>query len=1036
MSAVEKYLRQPHLIAALILIGAAMGILSFTRLPYNLFPDTHYPTVAVILVWPGASAQDVQAEVAREVDRELAGLNRCRSVRAVSRTGVAAVTAEFEYGKGIESALGDVRSALDRITASLPRQLQPPRIFPVTDATAPVATMAVRAPPDSDMPLFRVRQICANGLREALLRIKGVSDVEIFGGHAPQVRIELDPDRMASFGIGLEGILAAVSVQNRNIPGGVLKNGPGQFQLTLQGRSVDPERLEEIVLSRGPDGPVRLGDVAGIVVSERDRFSFFHGSGRPAIGVNILRSESGHVTETLGSLEERLPELRREFSNLDMEIVDTTGELIRTSIANMISALRDAVLLTIGVVFLLLARPRATLLTAVSIPCTFLLTFAGMGLLGLELNIVTMTGIILAIGLLVDDSIVVIESIDRHLRTQGKTRWRAVVDGTREIYLADFSGTLTTVAVLLPIMFLGGYTQKILRPLCMVLTLALLSSYAVSITVIPLLAPRLKGSTRLEELLGRGLQRVSGRIMNALQSMFTALYRFAASRRLLFIVLGAGLLVVSMRQVPLIGRDLMPPMDTGILMVDFRAGSGASLERTEEVASAMEARIREMNGLEKMSALGGSESGVISFGAERTPQEGHITAHFVDRFHRKRSIWDIQRELREEFRDIPGLHSFRVYGYGATPLSSISAPVDVRVSGPDPQVLDRIADRVAERLRSVRGLTGITRSWYMDKPEIVLDADRDRLARHGLTPRDLSRTLNAATQGLDASLLRVPEQTGYGISLRFRPERSEGLQDLRELPVATSEGHVPLGELGDFRRVRTQSSMVRQDMQQAVDVYGYRDTASISFIQGQVRERLRDLQLPGGYRLSQEGEIKNMRESFSRLGGALLVALVLVYFSMVPTFRSFLHPVTIMGAIPLAFIGVSWSLLLAGRHFCMPAFMGMILLSGLVVNNSILLLDYTRRAREGGAGREEALEAAIRTRTRPIVMTAASTIAGMLPIALELAIGLERLSPLAVAAIGGLIASTFLTLIYVPVIYSLADDARARLGEKSGPAGR
>jgi multidrug efflux pump subunit AcrB len=693
----------------------------------------------------------------------------------------------------------------------------------------------------------------------------------------------------------------------------------------------------------------------------------------------------------------------------------------------MVSSLRSAVLLTVFVIFLLLARTRATALTVISIPFTFLLTFAGMRLLGLELNIVTMTGIILAVGLLVDDSIVIIENIDRHYRSGGESAYRAARSGTREIYLADFSGTLTTVSVLLPIMFVGGYPQQILRPLALTLSLALIFSYLVSITVIPLLAPYLLGSSRMEDKVARLLEWLSSWIIAPLQSFFVYIYQTGSRLRWLFIPLGMIVLVLSMRQMPLAGKDLMPPMDTGILMVEFETASGTPVEQTQKTVVRMEDILKKYSGVVRMSTVGGAEPGVISFGAERTPQEGVITVHFVDRFTRDKSIWEIESELRTAFAQLPGIERFSVYEYGATPLSSISAPIDVQIAGPDPQILDGLAAEAEDRLQEVPGLNGISRSWDRSKEEVAITLDHRRMAAYGITVSQISRILSATTQGIQVSTLRVPGQKDIQVRVRLAADDAWSIQDLRDVTVMSAQGPIPLREVADFEHSLTQDRFIRDDLQSVVNIYAYRDTMAISHLQAGVEKALAKMEIPPGYSFSQEGEIKYMNESFSRLGQAILISLVLLYFSLIPIFRSFGQPIVIMVAIPLAFIGVSWGMLLAGKHFCMPASMGMILLSGIVVNNSILLLDFINQARTNGLARQEAIVQAIQTRTRPIVMTAASTMAGMLPIAMEMAVGLERLSPLAVVAIGGLLVSTFLTLVYVPIFYTVFDDVLKKL---------
>jgi len=1026
MSFLERYLENPHFITALLVLGVVLGFLSFRKMPLNLFPDANYPRIAVVLVWPGASARDVEDKVARPVEKELATLDLVRKVRSFCRDEVAAVSVEFEYEKSLDSAEVDVSAALDRIWAKLPRGLLPPRIFRVSDATTPVCTLAVRPRPGSPLDLAKVRQIADNELREALLRIPGVAQVEVFGGYLPEIRVEVDRDRLARYGLSLSQVISALYAQNLNIPGGLLIRDRDQILIKVAGEVLSREKLGDLVVASIGGGEIHLRDVAEIRTLYAERQSLFHGNGHPAIGINILRPEKGHVTDTLEALKRELPRIKKMFPELVIEVADTQENLIRTSISNLIGALRDAIVLTVGVIFLFLARTRMTLLAAVSIPFTYFITFFGMRILGLELNIVTLTAVIIAVGLLVDDAIVVIENIDRHLR-MGKPPREAALSGTKEVWLADFAGTLTTVVVLLPIMFVGGYAGKILRPLATVLTVALLTSYVISITVIPLLAPKLLKADGHRNLLERILYRASETLLEPLRSFFTGLFTLAEKRRLFFIGLAVVLLVLSLRQMPLVGRDFMPPMDTGIVKIAFETEPNTTLERTEALVERMEEIIRKSPGYLRMATVVGSEPGVISFGAERLPQQGLITVHFVDRFHRRETIWEIEDRLREEFSRLPGLQYVHVYEFGATPLSSIAAPVEVMISGPDPRVLDRLAGEVQARLYRVRGLVSISRSWDMEKREVHLRLDLERLKRLGLSPLAVAEAIRGAFSGAKATVLRVPGEDGYGVTVRFPAGQRSSLADLRTLEIPTERGPVPLNEFAEFEVVKTLTVFTRENLSPVVNIRGYRNTTAITHLQSQVERLLEDVSLPPGYRISQEGEIKPMKEAFERLKGALLVSLILLYFALVPTFRSFGHPLTIMVAVPLSLIGAIWGLLFVGRHFCMPAAMGLVLLSGIVVNNSIILIDFIEKARARGASRREAVFSAIRVRTRPIVMTAASTITGMLPIALERALGLERLSPLAVVAIGGLAVATLLTLLYVPLFYTLFEDLKNKL---------
>jgi multidrug efflux pump subunit AcrB len=440
----------------------------------------------------------------------------------------------------------------------------------------------------------------------------------------------------------------------------------------------------------------------------------------------------------------------------------------------------------------------------------------------------------------------------------------------------------------------------------------------------------------------------------------------------------------------------------------------------------MEEIINKMPAVVRVSATVGSEPGVVSFGSGRIPQQGLITIHLIDRFHRKESLWQIEDRLRAEFKKIAGLKYVDVYDYGATAMSSVKANVDIMISGPDTRIIDSIGSDVMNRLKPVRGLTSISRNWTYDKKEITFKVDMEKAALYGMSPVAISQQIAPAVRGGISSVFRVPGQDGYFIRVQFEQKARNTMQDIAAMLIQTPKGAVPVKELGALSLLRTQTSLSRQYLQPTLDIYGYRSTTAMSHIHDGIDKALQGIALPPGYTIAQEGELKQMKDSFGKLGAALMIGLVLLYFSLVPAFKSWIHPLTIMSAIPLALIGAIWSMMLTGKHQCQPSFMGMILLAGIVVKNSILLIDFIEERREKGGGIMEAIIGSVRVRTRPILMTAVGTAVGMIPIAFEWAIGLERLSPLAVVAIGGLMVSTFLTLVYVPILYSLFDELKEK----------
>jgi multidrug efflux pump subunit AcrB len=885
----------------------------------------------------------------------------------------------------------------------------------MTLALSPAAGYAV--------DLATIRELADNQIKEELLRSPGIANVEVFGGHQPEIQVIVDPDRLDRFGVSLPEIMGALSAQNQNIPQGLLIQRGSQYLFKIEGAARQASDLEQLVVARRAAGTVHLRDVARVRPGTQEPQSAYHGNGTEAIGVNILRAQSGHALEAIAAAERVVPSLKDRFPFIDFAVSYTQKDLIDLSVTNMLDALRDAILITVLVIFLFLGSVRTTVLCAISIPFTYLITFAVMWMFGFEFHMVTLTGVILAVGMLLDDAIVVIENIERHYREKQADVRAMVAGGTEEVMLAIFSGTYATIVVLLPIIFIGGYVQTVLRPLSLSLSIALVASYVVSVTIIPILAPLLLRAKHAPSRLERIVARASDRFVHGIRDFFLGTFDTALRHRFWFVAGAVVLLVVTMKVVrPLVGQDVQPPMDTGIIKINFEADANSSLAEANGILARMEAVIRKEPGVVSMSSTLGSEASVVSFGSGRNPQQGTITVNLVDRYHRTATIWEAEERFRQGFRQIPGLKFADVFDYGATAMSSIRAAVDVMVTGPDPQVLNQIGDDVQRRLAHAGGLASVSRTWGIEKRELLFVADRERCAYYGISPRDIATQVQVALQGGVASVLRVPNEDGFPIRVRYAAPFRDRDEALATLKVHTPMGEIPLSALGTMQPAYVPTLLTRQSLRNSIDVYGYRERAALSHIMNNVQGALRGLPLPAGYTLSQEGDAKQGAESSAALMSALMIGMVLLYFSLIPAFRSFRHPLTIMSVIPLAMIGATWSLLASGKHQSTAAFMGVILLAGIVVKNSILLIDFVEMAREKGMSTLEALRESVRVRTRPILMTAFGTAVGMVPIAMERAIGLERLSPLAVVAIGGLMVATFLTLLYVPIFYTLFED--------------
>lgn len=1014
-------LDRPHTVLALTLAVAVLGLFAFWRTPTDLFPDTVPPQAIVLTTWPGASAADVQDEVTRLLERELGSLPGLVRLTSTSRDGVSAINAEFLFEKRAGEAVLDVQNAVSRVEGALPSGARAPMIHRVTDATRPILTLAVAPGRESRGSLVEIRLLAENDLRDALLALPEVADVHVFGGAEPEIVIRADQAALVSRGLGLAEVAAAVAAQNRSAPAGLLTSGNGEFQVRLAGAAGDLAELARLPLT--PAGRVLLGDVARLELAEADPRSLFHGNGRQGVALNVLRAEGGDTTAAIDAVKQALPGLERRWPDLAFAVVDDQEPLIRRNVDGMRGSLWQAVLFTVLAIFLFLGSPRASAVAAAAIPLSFLAALAVLWSSPYTLNMVTMSGLIIATGMVVDASVVVLENIHGR-RREGAGARAAALEGTGQVALAITAGMLTTVIVLLPVMHTGGYTGRVMRPLVLMIVSTLAASLLVSLTIVPILAARLLRPGREGPV-----ERLARPIAAALEApgrLYAAVVRRALKMRFLVLLLLALFLAATLRIVrPLLGGEQMPPMDTGIALVEFDCASGAAPAEIEEALDRVEAVILATPGVRMLSSTAGSEPGAISFGGGgATLQTARISVHLPDRTERAETIWEIQEGWRESLRRIPQVRTFRISEFGATPVSTTRAPLDVLLSGPDPARLDLLADQALARLRGLPGLTDLRRSWHRDRPELTVIPRPDLARLHGSSTTAAAAQVQAALQGIQAGVFGLEGFLDIPVRVRLEERQVDSRERLEELYLDTTPAPLPLRALAEVRHVLGYPFLTREQHQATISLTAGVLVRTSAEAAAEAAARLADLPLPPGYTLEIKGTAADMAESQRELGAALALGIVLLYLLLLALFRSFLHPLTIMAAIPLAAAGALWGLLAFDKPICMPALMGLILLGGTIVNNSILLLDFILAARKEGVAGDEAIVQAVLRRSRPILMTAFSTIVGLTPLILESAVGLERMSPLGIAAAAGLLFGTLVTMVAVPVLFSALESVQ------------
>jgi multidrug efflux pump subunit AcrB len=940
-------------------------------------------------------------------------------VSSINVANFSIVVAEFSYKKGLNAAAVDVANALSIAKAKLPKEVNP-AIYTVGDFTLPVDVISL-SPKNKNIGLAEIRKIAQSFIKPRLLSNSGIGNVEVFGGFESAININVDPFKAKRYGVDFGKIAMAIQALNHDIPVGFVKGENGFYTITIYGEKDEVARLKQIPIMPN----VRLGDVADVRWGYKKRTSGYIGNGKPAIAMSIQRAPGGSVLDVSNVARAELKKLQMEYPDIQFDISDTQRDLIQLSNENMLSALRDAIFFTLLVVLFFLGNFRAIIAAGLSIPMVFFSTMAVIWLGGGELNIVIYTAIILALGMLTDDAVVVLENVERHLNDLKENLETAIQKGTKEVVTPVFAGTIATIAIIFPLMYVGGFPQKIFKPLIFTLIIALLISFFLAITFIPQLLKVMyrKGTkkTRVELWLDKVYQNSVGRLVEPYVNVIKFSNRKRRIlRRILLIVGVLALLAVSVKTIiPTIGRDAMPPMDTGIIKAQIGFSSNETVDNAEIQLQPFLDWLDQQPWVKMSSVAFGNEAGVLSLGSGNLPSEATITINAVDRFSRKQSIWQLENDIRDELASLPGLKRNDVFDFGATAVSTVKASLDVRLKSPYVDGLAKKANEVKKAIKDIKGLTSVSTSWDKDFSEIVLDIDENKALSFGVTPYQIAMQLPVKGQvvGLNGNLQSM--NTQY-VRLYMKGKFSENIQTIRLLPIQTKFGEVPLEMLAKVSKQLTYAKIERDRLLYSVDVNGYRSKRPISHLTDDAISSLKHIDLAGVV-VSQEGDIATVNDSFARMMKAILLGVIILLMSLIAIYKSVRMSLIMIFVLPLSMIGAAWGMLLFHKPSCMPSLLGIILLFGIIIKNAVLLIDFYQEYRAGGDSPFESALESVRVRFRPVLMTAFGTIAGMIPIAMESAVGLERLSPLADVAIGGLLIGTLLTLVYVPMFAYMVD---------------
>jgi HAE1 family hydrophobic/amphiphilic exporter-1 len=994
------------MIAALVVFGAV----SYPRVGVDLFPNVEFPVVTVLVIYPGADPETMESKIADPIEEEINTLGGIRELRSTSLEGVTQVVAMFELEVEVDQVVQDIRDRVARIEGELPEGIEPPVVQKFDVGAAPILTLAL----SGDLSIRQLTEIADEVVKQRIERINGVGGVDLVGGREREIQVLVDPARLSGLGLTVSEVVGAIRAQNLEIPAGNIESGARELTVKTRGEVKSPDEIADILLPVTMGAPLRIRDVATVVDGVEEARSWSSFNRKPSVSL-VVRKQSGSNTVAVArkvkeAVKEILPRVSKSGATLD--VATDNSLFIEHSIHDVQIDLIYGGLLAVLIIFVLLADLRATLISAVAIPTSVIATFAFINAMGFTFNVLTMLALSLSIGILIDDAIVVIENIHRHLE-QGKPALRAASEGTAEIFLAVLAMTSCILAVFVPVATMKGIVGQFFYEFGLTVSFAVATSMLVSLTLTPMLSSRLLKRVHGESFLGRLLRRVVGGFMTALERAYAVIIRWSLRQRLATLAIATLALVWSGFLVARMPQQFIPSEDRSEFSVNVELPTGTNLEATRKVIAAIADDLSQHGpGVRTVLAnVGGGQTGQVN--------RGTIDVRMVPRNQRAFHQFDLMSWVRRRYAKAgPAsvtVGEMDILGGGS---GFRHQPVQFNVRGNDLGELARTAETIKKKLKGQRGFVDLETTYRGGKPEVAVEIDRERAAALGVSVAAIASTVRALVAGDAISELKDRGEV-YDITLRLDDEQRDRIESLANLKVRAGTGQlVDLANVVRTERGTGPSQIERQSRQRQVTVLGGLDGMALSDAMKVVESAAAGV-APAHLVTDWGGQARFMGEAFGYMVSALFLAVALVYMILAAQFNSFIQPLTIMVSLPLSVIGAFGALFLGNMVLSIISMIGVIMLMGLVTKNAILLVDFANQGRARGMAMNEALVQAGRLRLRPILMTTAAMVFGMLPVALALGEGGELRAPMAVCVIGGLITSTLLTLVVVPVVYTL-----------------
>lgn len=1020
--------KRPVTTLMFMLIIVLLGFVSYTQTSVDLYPNMDLPVAIVIVQYPNTSPEEIENLITKPIESQLATVENLTGLTSVSSDGMSLVMVEFDYGADMNFASLEMREKVALISDFLPDGSTEPMVFKLNPQMMPIMEIQF----SSNRPLAELYTLIDKEIDSQLERVRGVASADIYGGLEKEISILIDQEKLSGYHLSLSQISSILASENINLPSGEIEKGSKELLVRTIGefKTLDDIRNVPIMLPTGET--IILSDIAYINEGYKEQNSVSRVNGIPSIGVSITKQSNANTVETAKRVVDTINNIKKQYTDIDVTIGFNQADFINSAVSNVSRSAIFGGILAIVILFAFLRNLRSTAIIAIAIPVSVIATFVLMYFNKMSLNIISLGGLSLGIGMLVDNSIVVLDNIHR-LREDGISKEEAAINGAREVMVAIFASTMTTIAVFLPIAFVKGFTAIIFKELSLTVTFSLLASFVIAITVVPMLCSKFLAideiKTKFNFKYKSKLLSSFGRFIEFLTKEYGMLLEKSLKMRKRIVIFALALFVLSLSLIGIVGGELFPTSDEGTFSVSVEMPFGSSLEDTDKVVSEIEQYIVNLPEVETCTVSIGLTS---FFSMSGSANSSTIQVLLVERKDRDKTTADVANTVRQHLSTLVGAKTSVTVSSMSTGGMGSGDPINIKIQGDDLGILKQISEDFKEILQNIDGTIEIKSDFEEGSPEVRVTLDRQKSSFYGITAYQLASTLKSSLSGSTATQYKVNgDEIDITLSLSSASQK-KSIEDMKQILIQSPRGqYVSVGQIADFQYDNSPSQISRQDQVRTITVSSQLSGRDLQSASNEILRKLEEYHMPFGYSFEMGGQQQDMIEAFSSLFLALMLSIVLIYMILASQFESLLQPFIIMMSVPFAFTGAFLALFITGTPLSLPAFLGLIVLAGIVVNNAIVLIDFINQQRKAGLDRVTAILNSGRYRLRPILMTTLTTVIALVPLAIGIGEGSELMAPMGISVIGGLSFSTLITLILVPVLYSILDDLTKKVPKKS-----